>query len=140
VPVGSNSVTLTNGGVVEARFAEATMMGLRAILSAHPRGPQLIEELHHLASGKAEEISPRTHAFFVAEGLITRDTALLLPEARDLILSAFRRVPDGIVLVDPYQSTEANRAAIKAVRTSFQEITRNLFGPGSGGADGHSGR
>jgi hypothetical protein len=137
VAVESNPVTLINGATIEGRVAQATMMHLRTILNSHASGQALIEDLHLLAEGRPDEARHASRLFFAGEKLLmSRQTGELLPEVRDLILSAFRRVPDGVVLVEPYQPTEANRAALTAVDAEFQAFFRRHFGPEPGAAEG----
>jgi hypothetical protein len=138
VAVESNPVTLLNGEVIEAVVAESTLSYLRVMLDADPRGQELIEDLHLLAQGRPQEARPASLAYFKSHVLISGADGGLLPTTRAVVLSAFRRSPDGIVLVEPYQATDANRTALEAEKVRFDEfMRRHIFRPpGSGGQHG----
>jgi hypothetical protein len=140
VAVGSYPVTLTNGVIIEARIAQSTLRYLRVMLDTHAHGQQLIEDLHLIAQGRPEDARPASRKVFARNVLVSSPEGNLLPEVRDVVLSAFRRSPDGIVLVEPYQPTDANRAALAAAESELGQMMRKHFGFGSDGSGGRPGR
>ncbi len=140
VAVESNPVTLTNGATIEARVVRSTMSYLRLILDADPRGSELIEDLHLIAQERSDEARPTSLEFLAGDVLVSSSQGELLPHVRALVLCAFRQSTDGISLVEPYQLTEANQAALAAADIEFRDMVRNNLGPGAGGSGSRTGR
>jgi hypothetical protein len=136
VAVESNQVTLLNGAIIEARVVHSKLSYLRVMLDADPRGQELIQDLFLIAEGKADEAHTKNLEYFAHNRVLSSPEGILFPEVREIMISAFRRVGDGIVLVEPYQATEANRAALVAAEIEFSDMMRKHFLPRSGGGGG----
>jgi len=142
VAVEKSTVTLTNGAIIEARVARSTLSYLRFLLdtSTNPPGQELIEDLHHIAQGKPDEARSTSREVLARDVLVSSPDGELFNHVRDLMLCAFHRSPDGIVLIEPYAATDANRDAIDAADIEFRDLMRKTFGPGAGGSGGRSDR
>lgn len=109
-----------------------------------PAGPQLIEGLRLMCDGRGEEVSADVRGYFRRPGPLV-DPATLTPDpvVRSLLGNALRRVPDGLVLVEPYENTPANREALARLTGAGDRNARGFFRrrfgadpgdlPGSGG-------
>jgi hypothetical protein len=131
------TVTLKNGATVEVAVASATMGYLRLILEQEPDGQVLLGDLYLIAQGKPDEAGPKGHAFLSGKNLLLSDKpGELLPLARDLLLSSFRRVPDGVVLADPYQSSAENLGPVTDHEASIRDLMRKVLGDGPDASGG----
>lgn len=133
--VGGVEIKLKNDIIMPVREVLDTMDSLRGTLYGSPKGQQIIEELLHWCQGNRDLVSEDTVKLLSRRVLtIDRNTGEPVPAIRTILPLAFRRVPDGVMLFDPYENNEENQNAIQDYRKEQNRMWRKRFG-GSGPSD-----
>src|SRR5580704_17015667 len=92
--------TLKNGGQVEGSSGIGTLRALESLLV---QSPDLFNALLAIVQGRAQDATPEAITELRKATFIGARTGAVIPEIRDVLLSAYQETPEGPVLVNPYR-------------------------------------
>lgn len=116
------AVTLRAGGSIDGRIAGAVLTELECL---REQSPDLFAAVLGLARG---EDAPPAAAEQLREGLLLVGAdGRLRPGVREVVLSAVLDTPEGTVLRNPLEPTEANRAVYLTQQARYERNQRREY-------------